>query len=98
MILIGNTSIIIRVEGTSELTRVIIISSMELTGTDLCMALKVSLNNSESQYFLNKIRIFSTNSSPNLFNSHWTPSTDLFLLTTQTSTDKNKTLLLISLE
>jgi len=41
MILIGNTSITKRVEDISELTLMIIISSIEVTGTDQCMALKL---------------------------------------------------------
>lgn len=97
IISIENTSIIIRVEDISELTRMIIINSIEMTGIDQCMALRLNIKNSKSQLFLIKIRIFLTNSNLNLFNFHKTLRTNLFLLTIQISMDNNKILLLILL-
>jgi hypothetical protein len=83
------------VEDISEPTKMIIINSIEMIGIDQCMALKLNNKNSWSLFYLIKIRIFLINSNPNLFNFHKTLRTNLFLLTTQISMDKNKTLQLI---
>jgi hypothetical protein len=83
------------VEDISEPTKMIIINSIEMIGIDQCMALKLNNKNSWSLFYLIKIRIFLINSNPNLFNFQRTLRTNLFLLTTQISMDKNKTLQLI---